>query len=115
MLLDDGRVVSNFVAQVNLSHFVLLIYLGLLFYKLLTTLCSHQFDVNHNLKITQALRKVPLTVYGDGKQTRSFQYVSDLVINYSFLTFFFINGTSYQYHQVVYIDWTFSGNIILIL
>jgi len=27
----------------------------------------------------QALRKEPLTVYGDGKQTRSFQYVSDLV------------------------------------
>ncbi|XP_050870392.1 UDP-glucuronic acid decarboxylase 2 [Lathyrus oleraceus] len=41
MCLDDGRVVSNFVAQ--------------------------------------ALRKDPLTVYGDGKQTRSFQYVSDLV------------------------------------
>ncbi|MCO5552290.1 hypothetical protein L7F22_005802 [Adiantum nelumboides] len=28
---------------------------------------------------TQALRRQPLTVYGDGKQTRSFQYVSDLV------------------------------------
>ncbi|XP_068637560.1 UDP-glucuronic acid decarboxylase 1-like [Aristolochia californica] len=41
MSIDDGRVVSNFVAQ--------------------------------------ALRKKPLTVYGDGKQTRSFQYVSDLV------------------------------------
>ncbi|XP_066380044.1 UDP-glucuronic acid decarboxylase 2-like [Miscanthus floridulus] len=41
MCIDDGRVVSNFVAQ--------------------------------------ALRKDPLTVYGDGKQTRSFQYVSDLV------------------------------------
>ncbi|KAF9606151.1 hypothetical protein IFM89_023244 [Coptis chinensis] len=41
MGIDDGRVVSNFVAQ--------------------------------------ALRKEPLTVYGDGKQTRSFQYVSDLV------------------------------------
>ncbi|KAJ7972499.1 UDP-glucuronic acid decarboxylase [Quillaja saponaria] len=41
MCLDDGRVVSNFVAQ--------------------------------------AIRKKPLTVYGDGKQTRSFQYVSDLV------------------------------------
>lgn len=27
----------------------------------------------------QALRKEPMTVYGDGKQTRSFQYVSDLV------------------------------------
>uniref|UniRef100_A0A7N0UIZ0 UDP-glucuronic acid decarboxylase 1 n=1 Tax=Kalanchoe fedtschenkoi TaxID=63787 RepID=A0A7N0UIZ0_KALFE len=27
----------------------------------------------------EALRKEPLTVYGDGKQTRSFQYVSDLV------------------------------------
>lgn len=29
--------------------------------------------------IAQALRKEPLTIYGDGKQTRSFQYVSDLV------------------------------------
>ncbi|CAN1775517.1 UDP-glucuronic acid decarboxylase 1 [Linum perenne] len=27
----------------------------------------------------QAIRKQPMTVYGDGKQTRSFQYVSDLV------------------------------------
>ncbi|XP_057549184.1 UDP-glucuronic acid decarboxylase 2-like [Amaranthus tricolor] len=41
MCIDDGRVVSNFVAQV--------------------------------------LRKEPMTVYGDGKQTRSFQFVSDLV------------------------------------
>ncbi|KAH7842735.1 hypothetical protein Vadar_008556 [Vaccinium darrowii] len=41
MCIDDGRVVSNFVAQ--------------------------------------ALRKEPMTVYGDGLQTRSFQYVSDLV------------------------------------
>lgn len=29
--------------------------------------------------IVQALRGEPLTVYGDGEQTRSFQYVSDLV------------------------------------
>ena len=41
MALDDGRVVSNFIAQ--------------------------------------ALRGQALTVYGDGKQTRSFCYVSDLV------------------------------------
>ncbi|GAA0146611.1 decarboxylase [Lithospermum erythrorhizon] len=41
MCIDDGRVVSNLVAQ--------------------------------------ALRKEPMTVYGDGKQTRSFQFVSDLV------------------------------------
>ena len=41
MALDDGRVVSNFVAQ--------------------------------------ALMDQPLTVYGDGQQTRSFQYVSDLI------------------------------------
>jgi len=41
MLENDGRVVSNFIAQ--------------------------------------ALKGVPLTVYGDGAQTRSFCYVSDLV------------------------------------
>eukprot|EP00803_Ostreobium_quekettii_P008128 evm.model.scf_877.7 EVM.evm.TU.scf_877.7 scf_877:53551-58148(+) len=41
MALDDGRVVSNFVAQ--------------------------------------ALTNTPITVYGDGQQTRSFQYVSDLI------------------------------------
>mmetsp|Transcript_8565 Transcript_8565/g.14727 ORF Transcript_8565/g.14727 Transcript_8565/m.14727 type:complete len:333 (+) Transcript_8565:42-1040(+) len=41
MALDDGRVVSNFVAQ--------------------------------------ALTGQPLTVYGDGSQTRSFQYVTDLI------------------------------------
>lgn len=29
--------------------------------------------------ITQALRNEPITVYGDGKQTRSFCYVSDLI------------------------------------
>ena len=41
MAFDDGRVVSNFIAQ--------------------------------------ALRGLPLTVFGDGKQTRSFCYVDDLV------------------------------------
>ncbi|KAL3572399.1 hypothetical protein D5086_026303 [Populus alba] len=46
MCIDDGRVVSNFVAQ--------------------------------------ALRKEPMTVYGDGKQTRSFQFVSDLENNFCF-------------------------------
>jgi len=29
--------------------------------------------------VSQALRREPLTVYGDGKQTRSFCYVSDLI------------------------------------
>jgi dTDP-glucose 4,6-dehydratase len=29
--------------------------------------------------VTQALRNEPLTVFGDGSQTRSFQYISDLV------------------------------------
>lgn len=41
MALDDGRVVSNFLAQ--------------------------------------ALKNEDITIYGDGQQTRSFQYVSDLV------------------------------------
>jgi dTDP-glucose 4,6-dehydratase len=29
--------------------------------------------------ITQALTNAPLTVFGDGSQTRSFQYISDLI------------------------------------
>ncbi len=29
--------------------------------------------------VAQALTGQPLTIYGDGKQTRSFQYVSDLI------------------------------------
>jgi UDP-glucuronate decarboxylase len=41
MALDDGRVVSNFVAQALLGQ--------------------------------------SLTIYGNGQQTRSFQYVSDLI------------------------------------
>ncbi|CAA3011383.1 Hypothetical predicted protein [Olea europaea subsp. europaea] len=36
-------------------------------------------DYHRGLNL-EALRKEPLTVYGDGKQTRSFQYVSDLVV-----------------------------------
>lgn len=42
----------------------------------------------------QAIRRQPMTVYGDGKQTRSFQYVSDLVhyivilFSYNFTTCF---------------------------
>lgn len=37
--------------------------------------------INNNTwsDVMQALRKEPMTVYGDGKQTRSFQFVSDLV------------------------------------
>ncbi len=41
MMVNDGRVISNFIVQ--------------------------------------ALRNEPITIYGDGSQTRSFQYISDLV------------------------------------
>ena len=72
MCIDDGRVVSNFVAQVASScrpSFGTLMPMHFIFY-------IEMLLVNYGF---QALRKEPLTVYGDGKQTRSFQYVSDLV------------------------------------
>jgi len=37
--------------------------------------------------ITQALRGEPITIYGDGSQTRSFQFVSDLVAGFIKATF----------------------------
>lgn len=47
-------------------------------------------DDNSNVKyILQALRRQPMTVYGDGKQTRSFQYVSDLVTICSYPVYLF--------------------------
>jgi len=57
----------------------------------------------------QALRKDPLTVYGDGKQTRSFQFVSDLVYFFNatflhvqiFIDFFF--GQHYPLHWKIHI------------
>ncbi|KAK3005351.1 hypothetical protein RJ639_015868 [Escallonia herrerae] len=66
MCIDDGHVVSNFVAQARVVYS----YLSQVLSNSLTNFRCHV--------IMQALRKEPLTVYGDGKQTRSFQYVSDL-------------------------------------
>jgi UDP-glucuronate decarboxylase len=37
--------------------------------------------------IVQALRNEPITIYGDGKQTRSFCYVSDLIDGFVRLMF----------------------------
>ena len=38
--------------------------------------------------IDQALREVPLTVFGDGRQTRSFTYVTDMIIGILKMAFF---------------------------
>lgn len=71
MCIDDGRVVSNFVAQVKCFRRNRGIFRMLEpeFIGVMILYCC----------LFQALRKEPLTVYGDGKQTRSFQFVSDLV------------------------------------
>lgn len=44
--------------------------------------------------IAQALRGEPLTIYGDGSQTRSFQYVDDLVRGIQTLL-------TYEYHEPI--------------
>lgn len=75
MCIDDGRVVSNFVAQ--------------------------------------ALRKEPLTVYGDGKQTRSFQYVSDLVK--LFFAFWQCEKLNHLYLQFLFMLFFFSPLWFLLL
>jgi len=74
MCIDDGRVVSNFVAQViRSSRFFC-------FLDIMNFLVGTRVEiVIINWGLLQALRKEPMTVYGDGKQTRSFQFVSDLV------------------------------------
>ena len=77
MCLDDGRVVSNFVAQV-----LIFIYYSMFFDIAFSfgCRCLHEiFSFTFYTIDWQAIRREPMTVYGDGKQTRSFQYVSDLV------------------------------------
>jgi hypothetical protein len=73
--IDDDRVVSNFVAQVNMHTVVSILVIEDERYYSWSCSCTEVNMCNW----FQALRKEPLTVYGDGKQTRSFQYVSDLV------------------------------------
>lgn len=51
--------------------------------KYIVRLLEYTFDKRILIILNmQALRKEPLTVYGDGKQTRSFQFVSDLVCDF---------------------------------
>lgn len=45
----------------------------------------------------QVLRKEPLTVYGDAKQTRSFQFVSDLVSQCSMFMFSAFTTPCFQF------------------
>ncbi len=48
----------------------------------------------------QALKNEPLTMFGDGKQTRSFQYVSDLIEGECCFTVFYsvgLQGCLFQY------------------
>lgn len=85
MCIDDGRVVSNFVAQVKTRFFTLLSFGGKSWGMSFLYLYKWEIEFYNNYGCWQALRKEPLTVYGDGKQTRSFQYVSDLVRHPNYL------------------------------
>ncbi|KAI5008263.1 hypothetical protein ZWY2020_009311 [Hordeum vulgare] len=69
MCIDDGHVVSSFVDQVRIAR---------IFNTYGPCMCIDDGHIVSNF-VAQALRKEPLTVYGGGKHTRSFQYISDLV------------------------------------
>lgn len=105
MCIDDGRVVSNFVAQVRLiynSCTHLLETISVCMFNL--ALVTDNWYTNEEVSMltvmdsidklvayfVQTLRKEPMTVYGDGKQTRSFQFVSDLVREIKLVGFWFL-------------------------
>lgn len=89
MALDDGRVVSNFVSQVGAAMACLLGRpVGMASWDgsglwLQAGWNAPQLVMHHchcpPPQTAQALKNEQLTMFGDGKQTRSFQYVSDLI------------------------------------
>lgn len=101
MCIDDGRVVSNFVAQVGFTlSYEFKSLVTFIIQKLWTSYGKEQWgpgDANLVIYALQALRRQPLTVYGDGKQTRSFQYVSDLVLNHISLFYLLLSKTTYYF------------------
>ena len=60
---NDGRVVSNFIIQVK---------------RLKNDIFCRPISI-YDFYALQALQGKDITIYGEGKQTRSFQYVDDLV------------------------------------
>ena len=72
MAINDGRVVTNMIAQ------ALEVRNGGLCWLRSSKKQQQQQQLEKN-KFVQLVQGKPLTVYGSGMQTRSFQYISDLI------------------------------------
>lgn len=69
MHMNDGRVVSNFILQALQNESITV-----------GSISSHFVNTHYNnFAFLPQCFSIQIQIYGHGKQTRSFQYVSDLV------------------------------------
>ena len=77
-IYDEARRFAEALTQAYRSYFALDVRIGRIFSTYGPRMDTHNGSVVVNF-ITQAISEQPLTVYGNGSQTRSFQYIDDLI------------------------------------